>query len=317
MPKFLVTGGAGFIGSNLVEALLRRGDSVRLLDNFSTGKRENLAFLDVSPQVLEGLEILEGDMTDLSTCNEAMQGIEYVMHQAAIPSVPRSLIEPFATNRANLDGTLNLLIAARDAGVRRIIFASSSSVYGDSPVVPKVETITPVPRSPYAVQKLASEHYMRIFYELYGLETVSLRYFNVFGPRQDPHSEYAAVIPRFIRAILSGDPPTIFGDGEQSRDFTYVDNVVQGNLLAVEALGAPGKVINLACGTRLTVNRLLGILKKIMGSDIEPIYTEPRAGDVRHSHADISLARDILNYSPEVHIEEGLRRTVEYFRKIL
>jgi UDP-glucose 4-epimerase len=309
----LVTGGAGFIGSNIVEALLSRGDRVRVLDNFSTGKRENLNFAGMSPDLLSNFQIVQGDIADLDVCRNAVEDIQYVLHQAAIPSVPRSIAQPLESNRANVDGTLSLLVAARDAGVKRLIFASSSAVYGDAPGFPRVETIIPRPLSPYAVQKLTAEHYMRIFYELYGLETVSLRYFNVFGPKQDPNSEYAAVIPRFIKAFLTGTSPTVYGDGEQSRDFTYVDNVVYGNLLAVKAEEAPGKVINLACGGQLTLNQLLGLLRQIKGSDAEAVYTEPRPGDVRHSWADITLSEQALDYKIQVPLEEGLRKAVEYF----
>jgi UDP-glucose 4-epimerase len=313
MANYLVTGGAGFIGSNLVHALLSRGDKVRVLDNFSTGKRENLDFPDVPHDLGANLEVLDGNIADPSICNKATEGIEYVLHQAAIPSVPRSVALPLESNSANIDGTLNLLVAARDAGVKRLIFASSSSVYGNAPGYPRKETISPDPLSPYAVQKLTAEHYLRVFYELYGLETVSLRYFNVFGPHQDPHSDYAAVIPLFIKAFLTGTQPTVFGDGEQSRDFTYVDNVVYGNLLAVEAQDAPGKIMNLACGGQLTLNQLLGLLRKITGSDAEAVYSEPRPGDVRHSWADITLSEQILNYKTQVPLEEGLRRAVDYF----
>jgi UDP-glucose 4-epimerase len=313
MANYLVTGGAGFIGSNLVHALLSRGDKVRVLDNFSTGKRDNLDFPDVPHDLGANLEVLDGNIADPSICNKATEGIEYVLHQAAIPSVPRSVALPLESNSANIDGTLNLLVAARDAGVKRLIFASSSSVYGNAPGYPRKETISPDPLSPYAVQKLTAEHYLRVFYELYGLETVSLRYFNVFGPHQDPHSDYAAVIPLFIKAFLTGTQPTVFGDGEQSRDFTYVDNVVYGNLLAVEAQDAPGKIMNLACGGQLTLNQLLGLLRKITGSDAEAVYSEPRPGDVRHSWADITLSEQILNYKTQVPLEEGLRRAVDYF----
>ena len=314
MANFLVTGGAGFIGSNIVRALLSRGDTVCVLDNLSTGKRENLDFSEVAPDLVNSLEIVEGDITDLDTCRQALDGVEYVLHQAAIPSVPRSIAQPRESNRANVDGTLNLLVAARDAGVKRVVFASSSAVYGDAPGFPRIETIMPRPLSPYAVQKLTAEHYLRIFHDLYGLETVSLRYFNVFGPNQDPNSEYAAVIPRFIKAFLTGASPVVFGDGEQSRDFTYVDNVVYGNLLAVEAKDAPGKVINLACGGQLTLNQLLVYLKQITGSDAEAVYTDPRPGDVRHSWADISVSEQVLDYKTQVALEEGLGKTVDYFR---
>jgi nucleoside-diphosphate-sugar epimerase len=313
MANFLVTGGAGFIGSNIVRALLNRGDKVRVLDDFSTGRRENLNLPASLHNVAANLEVLEGDIADLPTCHKATQGIEYVLHQAAIPSVPRSVALPIESNRANIDGTLNLLVAARDADVKRLVFASSSAVYGNAPGFPRKETIPPAPLSPYAVQKLTDEHYLRLFYELYGLETVSLRYFNVFGPHQDPDSEYAAVIPRFIKAFLRSARPTVYGDGEQSRDFTYVDNVVHGNLLAVEAQNAPGKVMNLACGGQLTLNQLLALLREITGSDVEAVYTDPRPGDVRHSWADIALSEQVLNYKTQVPLEEGLRRAVDYF----
>ncbi|MBW1859583.1 MAG: NAD-dependent epimerase/dehydratase family protein [Deltaproteobacteria bacterium] len=290
MPNFLVTGGAGFIGSNIVKD-----------------------FADVAPDLVNNLETVEGDITDLDTCRRAVAGVEYVLHQAAIPSVPRSVAQPRESNRANVDGTLNLLLAARDAGIKRLVFASSSAVYGDSPGFPRKETIIPRPLSPYAVQKLTAEHYLRIFYDLYGLETVSLRYFNVFGPNQDPDSEYAAVLPRFIKAFLTGTSPTVYGDGEQSRDFTYVENVVYGNLLAVEAKDAPGKVINLACGGQLTLNQLLVHLRQITGSDADAVYTDPRPGDVRHSWADISVSEQVLDYKTQVALEEGLGKTVDYF----
>ncbi len=313
MANFLITGGAGFIGSNIAKVLLNRGDTVRVLDNLSTGKRENLNFSDVAPGIVNNLETVEGDITDLDTCRRAVAGVEYVLHQAAIPSVPRSIAQPRESNQANVDGTLNLLLAARDAGVKRLVFASSSAVYGDSPGFPRKETIIPRPLSPYAVQKLTAEHYLRIFHDLYGLETISLRYFNVFGPHQDPNSEYAAVVPRFIKAFLTGTSPTVYGDGEQSRDFTYVDNVVYGNLLAVEAKDAPGKVINLACGGQLTLNQLLVHLRQITGSDAEAVYTDPRPGDVRHSWADISVSEQVLDYKTQVALEEGLGKTVDYF----
>lgn len=316
MANFLVTGGAGFIGSNIVKALLYRGDTVRVLDNFSTGKRENLNFAGTPPDLLNNLETVQGDIADLDICHHAMEGIQYVLHQAAIPSVPRSIDLPLESNRANVDGTLNLLVAARDAGVKRLVFASSSAVYGNAPGFPRTETIHPAPLSPYAVQKLTAEHYLRIFYELYGLETVSLRYFNVFGPHQDPDSEYAAVIPRFIKAFVTGTPPTVYGDGEQSRDFTYVDNVVYGNLLAVEAKDAPGRIMNLACGGQLTLNQLLILLRQITGSDVEAVHTDPRPGDVRHSWADITLSEQVLNYETRVPLDEGLRKAVDYFRAL-
>lgn len=311
MSKVLVTGGAGFIGSNLTEALLKMGHQVRVLDDFSTGKRENLAFDEVYPF----LEVIEGDICDLSACQGAMEGIEYVFHQAALPSVQRSVEDPMTSNEVNVGGTLNLLIAARDAGVRRVIYAASSSAYGDTPTLPKKEEIVPNPLSPYALQKFIGEEYCRLFFQLYGLETISLRYFNIFGPKQDPNSLYSAVIPRFIDALISDRAPVIFGDGEQSRDFTYIDNVVRANLLAMNAERTQGEVVNVACGRRVSLNQLVKILQDIIGSHVSPLYEEPRKGDVRHSLADIKRGKSILNYDPRVGIEEGLRRTVEFFQK--
>ena len=312
MSKILVTGGAGFIGSNLTEALLKRGHLVRVLDNFSTGKRENLVFDKAFPS----LEIIEGDIRDLSICQRAMKDIEYVFHQAALPSVQRSVEDPLTSNSVNVGGSLNVLLAARDAGVRRLIYASSSSVYGDTPTLPKVEEMLPIPLSPYALQKYIGEQYGRLFFKLYGLETVSLRYFNVFGPKQDPNSIYSAVIPKFIDALLEGRSPIVFGDGEQSRDFTYIDNVVQANLLAMSAAYLNGEAINIACGEKTSLNQLLNFLKEIVGSKVSPSYEEPRKGDVRHSLADIQKGKKILNYEPEVEIEVGLKKTVEYFQRL-
>ena len=311
MAKVLVTGGAGFIGSNLTEALLKQGHLVRVLDNFSTGKRENLIF----DEAYSSLEIIEGDIRDLTICQRAMKDIEYVFHQAALPSVQRSVEDPLTSNSVNVEGTLNILLAARNAGVKRLIYASSSSVYGDTPTLPKNEEMPPNPLSPYALQKYIGEQYCRLFFQLYGLEAVSLRYFNIFGPKQDPTSIYSAVIPRFIDALLEGRPPIIFGNGEQSRDFTYIDNVVQANLLAMSAAHLNGEAINIACGKRTSLNQLLNFLKEIVGSKVSPIYEEPRKGDVRHSLANIQKGKEILNYEPEVGIERGLRKTVEYFQK--
>ena len=311
MSKVLITGGAGFIGSNLAEASLRMGHQVRVLDNLSTGKRENLVFDEVYPF----LEMIEGDICDLITCQRAMEGIEYVFHEAALPSVQRSVEDPLTSNEVNGGGTLNILIAARDAGVRRVIYAASSSAYGDTPTLPKKEEMVPNPLSPYALQKFIGEQYCRLFFQLYGLETISLRYFNIFGPKQDPNSIYSAVIPRFIDALVSDRPPVIFGDGEQSRDFTYIDNVVHANLLAMDAERTQGEVVNVACGRRVSLNQLLKILQDIIGSHVSPLYEEPRKGDVMHSLADIKRGKAILNYDPRVGIEEGLRRTVEFFKK--
>jgi nucleoside-diphosphate-sugar epimerase len=311
MARVLVTGGAGFIGSNLTEALLRMGHRVRVLDDFSTGKRENLDFGEVYPF----LEILEGDLRDLIVCRKALEGIEYVFHQAALPSVQRSVEDPLTSNTVNAGGTVNVLVTAKDAGVKRVIYASSSSVYGDTPALPKKEEMVPNPLSPYALQKHIGEEYGRLFSKLYGLETISLRYFNIFGPKQDPNSIYSAVIPRFIEALVAGRPPVIFGDGEQSRDFTYIDNVVHANLLAMAAEHTHGEAVNVACGRRVSLNQLLKILQDIIGSHVSPFYEEPRKGDVRHSLADIQRVKTVLNYDPKVRIEEGLRKTVEFFKK--
>ncbi len=308
---YLVTGGAGFIGSHIVEELVRRGEQVRVLDNLSTGRRENIA------PFVEQIELLVGDLCEIGVVRRAVEGVDYVLHQGALPSVPRSVANPIASNAANVVGTLNLLVAARDAGVKRVVYASSSSVYGDTPELPKVETMKPAPRSPYAVSKLAAEHYCRVFTQVYGLETVSLRYFNVFGPRQDPHSQYAAVIPIFINALLKGRAPVIYGDGRQSRDFTYVANNVAANLLACTAPGAAGQVFNIACGKRYDLLQLLELLRKYTGVEIAPLHDAPRPGDVRHSLADISRAAEVLGYHPVVGFEEGLRRTVEWYVRSL
>jgi nucleoside-diphosphate-sugar epimerase len=311
MSKVLVTGGAGFIGSHLTEALLQEGHRVRVVDDFSTGKRENLIFDKEYPS----LEIIEGDIRHLAICQKAMKGIEYVFHEAALPSVQRSVEDPLGSNAVNGGGTLNILFAAREEAVKRVIYASSSSIYGDTPTLPKVEEMPSDPLSPYALQKYIGEQYCRLFYELYGLETVSLRYFNIFGPRQDPNSIYSAVIPKFIDALLQGSPPTIFGDGEQSRDFTYIENVVQANLLAMSAEHLHGEPINIACAERTSLNQLVNILRKILGSKLSPVYEEPRKGDVRHSLADICKGKELLNYEPKVGVELGLKKTVEFFQK--
>ena len=303
---FLVTGGAGFIGSHLVERLVRDGKGVRIIDDLTTGKRENIE------PFLSEVEFVHGDVRDLELLRRAMDGVDYVLHQAAIPSVPRSIDDPATTNSVNVEGTLNVLIAARDAGVKRVVYASSSSVYGDSPTLPKRETMRPEPLSPYAVGKLAGELYCQVFHRVYGLETVALRYFNVFGPRQDPESQYAGVVPKFINLLLAGDPPTIFGDGEQSRDFTYVQDVVDANLLAVEAEGVSGEVFNIACGERLTINRLVEILSDLVGAKRRPTYASPRPGDVKHSVADVAKAKALLGYTPAVTVQEGLKRTLDW-----
>jgi UDP-glucose 4-epimerase len=301
----LVTGGAGFIGSHLVERLLRDGHTVRVLDNFSSGKRENLA-----PFASE-IEIIEGDIRDAETVKRAASGVEVVFHQGAVPSVPRSIADPELSYSANITGTLTVLLAARDAGVRRVVFASSSSVYGNTPVLPKVETMTPSPLSPYAISKLTGEQTCAVFTSVYGLETVALRYFNVFGPRQDPNSQYAAVIPKFLDALKKGEAPTIYGDGEQSRDFTYIDNVVHANLRAAEAPGAAGKAFNIASGRAISVNQMLRMLADRLGVEARADYAPPRTGDVRDSLADITQARQVLGYDVLISFEEGLQRTVD------
>ncbi len=312
MARVLVTGGAGFIGSNLTEALLKKGYSVRVLDNFSTGKRENLIF----NETYSSLEMIEGDIRDLTLCQRATRDIEYVFHQAALPYVQKSVEDPLTSNSVNVEGALNILLSARDAGVKRLIYASSCAIYGDDPTVPKREEMPPNPLSPYALQKYIGEKYCRLFSQLYGLETVSLRYFNIFGPKQDPTSTYSAVIPRFIGALLEGKPPVIFGDGEQSRDFTYIDDVVQANLLAMSAVHLNGEAINIACGKSMSLNQLLNILKEIVRSKVLPIYEEPRKGDVKHSLAEIHKGKQFLNYEPKVDIEVGLKKTVEYFQRL-
>lgn len=307
MAVHLVTGGAGFIGSHLVEALVGRGASVRVADNLSTGKRENLAHLD-------GVDLLVGDLADPAFAREVVSGAAYVLHQAAIPSVPRSVADPIASHRANIDATLNVLVAARDAGVRRVVYAGSSSAYGDTPTLPKSEDMPTAPLSPYALQKLVGEQYGQLFTALYGLETVTIRYFNVFGPRQDPSSPYSGVISLFIRALVEGRAPTIYGDGEQTRDFTYVANVVDGVLRALEAPGIAGGVFNVATGGRISLNALYDTLRAIVGGGADPTYAAPRPGDVRDSQADISRARAELGYEPVVAFDEGLRRTIAWWR---
>jgi nucleoside-diphosphate-sugar epimerase len=307
MAFYLITGGAGFIGSHLAEELVRRGERVRVADSFITGKRENLAHLP-------GMEMVEGDLADMTVAQRAVQGVDYVLHQAAIPSVPRSVEDPVTSNRANIDASLNVLVAARDAKVRRLVYAGSSSAYGNAPTLPKVETMGPAPLSPYALQKLVAEQYCQMFTQLYGLETVTIRYFNVFGPRQDPSSPYSGVISLFIRALVEGRQPTIYGDGEQTRDFTYVANVVDGVLRACDARNASGEVINVATGGRISLNRLFSVLQDLTGSSVEPIYAAERAGDVRDSQADITKARTLLGYEPSVTLEQGLDKTVAWFR---
>jgi len=308
--RYLVTGGAGFIGSHIVEALLRRGEAVVVLDNLATGRRENItaAFGARAAGAPEPL-FIEGDVRDRAVVTRAMQGVTHVLHQAALGSVPRSVEDPHTSHEVNATGTLNLLIAAREARVARFVYASSSSVYGDSPTSPKIETMPTAPRSPYAVSKLTGEQYCTVFAALYGLETVSLRYFNIFGPRQDPASQYAAVVPRFMTAALAGTAPTIHGDGLQSRDFTYIDNAVQANLQACEApSSAAGVACNIACGASATLLDMLGHIERIVGHKVQPVHGPARAGDVKHSLASIELARRRIGYAPRIGLEEGLRR---------
>lgn len=311
MAKYLVTGGAGFIGSSIAQALVKRGDSVRILDNLATGKRENMA--DFAADV----EFIEGDVADPSVVAKAVAGVEVVFHQAALASVPLSVEKPFEVNRACVDGTLNLLDQARRADVRRVVYAGSSSCYGDQPFSANRETDSLHTLSPYAVAKLAGEFYCRAFFETFGLETVTLRYFNVFGPKQDPESVYSAVIPIFISRILRGERPIIYGDGNQSRDFTFIDNVIAGNLLAAEHPAAPGKVFNLANGRSTTLNQLMAALNQALGTDVQALHQAARVGDIRDSMADISLANRVLGYAPSVGLEEGLHRSIEYYRSVV
>jgi len=308
MPTYLVTGGAGFIGSHMVSELVRRGEEVRVLDNFATGKRANLR------AVQDKVIVHEGDIRDLEKIRPRFGGVDYVIHLAALPSVARSVADPVESNLINISGTVNVLVAARDAQVKRLVFAASAAAYGDNPVSPRVESLLPSPLSPYALQKVAGEHYCQVFTRLYGLATVALRFFNIFGPRQDPTSPYTGVLSKFITAYLRGDPPTIFGDGEQSRDFTYVENVVDAALRACLAPQAPGNVINVGTGKSYTLNQAVGLLNRIFERDTKPQYGPPRPGDVRHSQAEIRLARELLGYEPKIDFEDGLRQTVEWYR---
>ena len=307
MATYLVTGGAGFIGSHLTEELVGRGHMVRVADSLITGKRSNLDHIP-------GAEFREGDLADAGFAADVVRGCDYVLHQAAIPSVPRSVKDPITSNRANVDATLNVLVAARDAGVKRLVFAGSSSAYGNTPTLPKHEDMPANPLSPYALQKVVGEQYLQLFTRLYGLETVSIRYFNVFGPRQDPTSPYSGVISVFATALLENRSPTIHGDGEQTRDFTYVANVVDGVLRACSAPGASGQVINVATGGRISLNQLFRAIRDLTGAQVEPTYAGSRAGDVRDSQADITRARELLGYEPAVSFEDGLRRTLEWYR---
>ena len=308
MATYLVTGGAGFIGSHMVEELVRRGETVRVLDNLATGKAANLA------RIAGRIDFQEADIRDLEAISPNFRDTQYVIHLAALPSVARSVDDPLTANEVNVTGTLNVLLAARDAGVKRLVFAASAAAYGDNPTMPRVETLTPDPLSPYALAKVAGEYYCRVFTTIYGLETVALRFFNIFGPRQNPDSPYTGVLSKFVPAYERGNTPVIFGDGEQSRDFAYVDNVVDATLRACTAPAAAGKVINVGVGRSYTLNQTITILNGIFGRKVEPRYGPPRQGDARHSLADISLARQVLGYEPLVSFEEGLRRTVEWFR---
>ena len=311
MALFLITGIAGFIGSSIARAVLAQGDQVRGIDNLATGKRENIS------EILNQIDFRQSDLLDLNSLHDACRDVDFIFHEAAIPSVPKSVLDPLASNRANVDGTVHLLIAARDAKVKRVIYAASSSAYGDTPTLPKHEAMLPNPISPYAVAKLTGEHYMRSFYRCYGLETVSLRYFNIFGPRQDPTSQYSGVLAKFITQMLNGEQPTIFGDGTQSRDFTYIDNAVAANLLAAKAPTSKiaGHVFNVATGTRFDLNETFQLLKKIIGYTGDVKYAAERQGDVKHSLADLTRTENALGYKPTVSFEDGLRRTVDWYRK--
>ena len=311
MANYLVTGGAGFIGSNLVRGLLEAGHSVRVLDNFATGKKENLS------EIADRIELIEGDIRDPATCRSACADMEVVLHEAALGSVPRSVADPITSNAVNITGTVNMLWASKEAKVRRFVFAASSSAYGESPTLPKQEDMIAVPISPYAVTKLTCEHYCRVFYKSYGLKTLSLRYFNVFGPRQDPASQYAAVIPAFVAALLKDQQPVVFGDGEQTRDFTHVQNVISANMLAAEIPTAQGQVVNIACQQRISLNEILAILRELLGKDIPTKYADVRPGDVQDSLADIRRAKELLGYEPQIDFEQGLRLAIDWYKENL
>jgi nucleoside-diphosphate-sugar epimerase len=307
--EYLVTGGAGFIGSHLVERLVKNGGRVRVLDNFITGKRENLA------PFTGKIDLVEGDMADPAVCQRACSGVRVVFHEAALPSVPKSVADPVASHLANIQGTFNLLIGAKDAKVQRFVYAGSSSAYGESETLPKVESMASGPLSPYAVQKLTGEFYCTVFARCYGLQTLTIRYFNVFGPRQDPKSQYAAAIPAFITAILENRPPTVYGDGEQTRDFTYIDNVVEANLLAVKARATRGEVINVACGESISINAIIKEINAALGKNVQPHYVAPRPGDIKHSWADISLASKVIGFKPIVSFRDGLKKAIDWYSK--
>ncbi len=307
MAHYLVTGGCGFIGSHLVETLVQKGEHVRVFDNCSTGKAKNIA------HVKSQIEFVDGDLRELDAVHRAVAGIDYVFHQGARPSVARSVADPILSNNVNINGTLNLLVAARDAAVKRVVYAASSSAYGNTPTLPRSEMLSPQPASPYAITKYVGECYCRVFTQVFGLETVALRYFNIFGPRQDPTSQYSAVIPKFIHAYLHGNSPAIEGDGKQSRDFTYIANAVHANLLACHAEGVAGEVFNIGCGQQTSINGLASLIGEMMETDAKPVYTSSRPGDVRHSRADIHKAQQLLGYEPQVELKAGLRRTIDWF----
>jgi len=311
MDKFLVTGGAGFIGSNICRKLISDGCFVRVVDNLLTGKKANLAGIS------DKIDFIEADMGDSRVARSAMKDIDVVFHQGALPSVPRSVEDPASTHKHCIDATFTLLLAARDLGIRRFVYASSSSAYGDTPTLPKVETMLPSPLSPYAVGKLTGEYYCSVFSEVFGLETISLRYFNVFGPYQNPASQYAAAIPAFVTAILNDRPPTIYGDGEQSRDFTYVNNVVEANLLAARAKQTKGEAVNIACGQAITINAIIAMINELLGKNIEPVYADPRPGDIKHSLADITLAQNLIGFKPTIPFKQGLQRAIDWYRQNL
>ncbi len=308
MEKFLVTGGAGFIGSNICRRLVAEGCFVRVVDNLLTGKRSNLE------DMIDKIDFVEGDMGDEAVAQAVMKEVDVVLHEGALPSVPRSIDEPELTHKHCVDATFTLLMAARDAGVKRFVYAASSSAYGDTPTLPKVETMPTSPLSPYAVGKLVGEYYCSVFAKVFGLETISLRYFNVFGPYQDPTSQYAAAIPAFVTAILKDQPPTIYGDGEQSRDFTYIDNVVQANLCAARAKKTNGEVVNIACAEKVTVNEIIGMINEMVGKNVKPVYAPARAGDVKHSLADITAARELIGFEPVVLFRDGLEKAITWYR---
>lgn len=310
MKKYLITGGAGFIGSNIVKKVLEQGDFVRVADDFSTGRRENVEEFLTNPN----FELIEGDLTDFEVVKKAVKGMDFVFHQAAVPSVQRSVEDPLKSNNANVNGTLNMLIASRDEKIKRFIYAASSSVYGDNPDLPKKESFPPMPISPYALTKYAGERYCQIFWKIFGLPTICLRYFNVFGPKQNPKSQYAAVIPNFIIAALTGQKPRIYGDGTQSRDFTFIDNVVEANLLAVKAENGFGEVFNIACNEETSLNNLLLMIGGIVGEEIMAEYDTARVGDVPHSRADISKAEKVLGYKPKIKIVDGLKKTIDWYK---